>query len=180
LSFSRHFYFIKLKLHFMNASQVHLALTHVPVVLSLTGMAVLLVSLFIKNQTVSRVAFYLLLAAGLFTIPVFFTGEGAEEIAENLPGVSEPLIEAHEEIAKYTIYAVLIAAAGALFGLLRLKPALRKAVYYFVLVTAIVTTALMVQTAHLGGQIRHSEIRQGTLAELDPAGNDGEEEEEDD
>ncbi len=151
----------------MNAAQVHLALTHLPVVLSLTGLVILLVSLFIKNPTVTRVAFYVLLAAGLFTIPVFLSGEGAEEIVENLPGVSEPLIEEHEDFAKLTLYAIIAAAAGSLFGLLRLQPSIQKAVYYFVLVSALATTGMMAQTAHLGGQIRHSEIRQGNIAGQD-------------
>lgn len=164
----------------MNTSQVHLALTHVPVILSLTGLVVLVVSLFIKNQTVTRVAFYILLVAGLLTIPVFLSGEGAEEIVENLPGVSEPLIEEHEELARLTLYAVMLAAAGSLIGLFRFKPAFRKAIYYFVLGAAIMTSALMAQTAHLGGQIRHSEIRNGAIASNDFQDHDSNENDTDD
>lgn len=69
----------------MNESQIHLSLTHLPVILSFIGLIVLAVALIIKNDTVIKTAFYLLLFAGLLAIPVFFTGEGAEETVEKLP-----------------------------------------------------------------------------------------------
>jgi len=72
----------------MNATQVHLAMTHLPVILSLVGMLALLISFFKTNLSLRKTALYILLIAGLTALPVFFTGEGAEETVENLPGVS--------------------------------------------------------------------------------------------
>lgn len=166
----------------MNASQVHLALTHMPVILGLTGLAILTVSLFIKKPVITNIAYWILLAAGLFAVPVFFTGEGAEEISEHLPGVSESIVSKHEELAKFSFYAALLVAAGALIGLFPWKKSLLRVVYYFVLIASIITTGLMIQTAHLGGQIRHTEIRQGALASETNHQNetDGKEEEEED
>ena len=70
----------------MNQAQIHLALTHMPVILSMTGLVILIISLIMKNTVVIKTSFYIFLIAGLFTIPVYFTGEGAEEMVEHLPG----------------------------------------------------------------------------------------------
>ena len=71
----------------MNSVQMHLALTHVPVVLSLVGLVMLAVAFFIKNPTIIKTSYIVLVMAGLSAIPVFLTGEGAEEAIENLPGI---------------------------------------------------------------------------------------------
>ena len=71
----------------MNSVQAHLALTHVPVILSLVGLIMLIIAFIIKNQVLTRTSYFLILAAGIATVPVFFTGEGTEEAVENLPDV---------------------------------------------------------------------------------------------
>ncbi len=150
----------------MNASQIHLALTHVPVILSFIGVVILIVSFFKKNETLTKTAFYIFLAAGLFTIPVYFTGESAEEIVEHLPGVSENLIERHEETAGIALVSISISAMVSLAGLVVSRfPGLAKLIKLTVLFFALGSAAIMAQTAHLGGQIRHSEIRNGFVAQ---------------
>ena len=102
----------------MNGSQMHLALTHVPVVLSIVGFVVMIVALLKKNDTLTKTALYFLLFAGVSAVPVFFTGEGAEEAIEHLPGVSENVIEKHEALAKVAFGLVVAAAIVSLIGLL--------------------------------------------------------------
>ena len=146
----------------MNGSQMHLALTHVPVVLSLVGLVVLIVGLLKRNDTLTKTAFYLLVFAGITAIPVFFTGEGAEETIEHLPGVSENVIEKHEALAKVAFGLVGAAAIVSLVGILFYRQAaIRRAIGPLVLILAFATSVIMVVTAHLGGQVRHTEIRSG-------------------
>lgn len=157
----------------MNQTQIHLALTHVPVILSLTGLVVLVISLVRKNITGTRIAFYILLAAGLFSLPVFFSGEGAEEAVEELPGVSETIIEKHENIAGLSLWFILGTGFLSLIGLLKIAgKQLVRVAKFAVLALAFVTAGLMFYTAHLGGQIRHTEI-QGALA-MNSEGEEGE------
>ena len=146
----------------MNSVQLHLALTHVPVILSLAGLIMLAVTFFIKNPTVTKTSYILLLVAGIAALPVYFTGEGTEEAIENLPGVSESVIEKHEEVAKLAMIAIAAAGLLALSALFssRWQPAAR-VFKVVVLLLALTSGGLMAQTAHLGGQIRHSEIRSG-------------------
>ncbi len=149
----------------MNASQIHLALTHVPVMLSIIGLVILIVGLLKKNETITKTSFYILLAAGIFTLPVYFTGEGSEEIVENLPGVSESVISQHEHIAQFTLISISITALFALAGIFMhaLKSA-GKLVRIGVLVLSFISAGAMARTAQLGGAIRHTETRAGGTA----------------
>ena len=166
----------------MSGVQLHLALTHVPVILALLAFVMLTVNFMLKNDTLTKTAYVLLVAAGIAAIPVFLTGEGAEEAVENLPGVSESIIESHEDLAKLSMVAISIAGAAALAGLLAFKSAFaNRFLKVAVFVLSMIAGGLMAQTAHLGGQIRHTEIRDA--AAMQNGNNEqgsGEQEEDDD
>ncbi|MBY0275882.1 hypothetical protein K2Z84_11100, partial [Candidatus Binatia bacterium] len=81
----------------MNAAQIHLALTHLPVVTALLAAATLAVAAVARSAATRRFGLVLLVVAGLAAIPTQMSGEGAEEIVEDRPGVSEALIERHED-----------------------------------------------------------------------------------
>jgi uncharacterized membrane protein len=152
----------------MNASQIHLALTHVPVVLSFIGLIILSIGLLKKNETITKTSFYLLLAAGIFTVPVYLTGEGTEEAVENLPGVSESLISKHEDVANLTLIVISLTALIALSGILFYsRRIIGKIARTSVFILSLISAGAMAQTAHLGGSIRHTEIRSGVAAVSD-------------
>ncbi len=167
----------------MNSVQLHLALTHVPVILSLISLVMLITALFLKNNTVTKTSYVLMLIAGIATLPVFFTGEGAEEAVENLPNVSAA-IERHEEVAKFAMLSIAVAGLAALTALFSFKWKIASKVFkMMLLVLAVVSGGLMAQTAHLGGQIRHTEIRNGVAfqnSEVDINGNENNHSEEKD
>jgi uncharacterized membrane protein len=146
----------------MNSSQIHLALTHVPVILSILGLVVMIVAMAKRNDTLTRTAFFILLFAGLAAVPVYYTGEGAEETVEHLPGVSEAIIEKHEDVAKIGFGTILVTAIGSLAALVVYrKTDIMRLLKPFVFLLALATAGIMVATAHFGGQVRHSEIRPG-------------------
>jgi uncharacterized membrane protein len=152
----------------MNASQIHLALTHVPVVLSFIGLVILSIGMLKKNETITKTSFYLLLAAGIFTVPVYLTGEGTEEAVENLPGVSESLISKHEDVANLTLIVISLTALIALSGILFYsRRIIGKMARTSVFILSLISAGAMAQTAHLGGSIRHTEIRSGVAAVSD-------------
>jgi hypothetical protein len=76
--------------------------------------------------------------------------------------VSEALIEHHEEAADralaMTLAAGLVAAAALLAVRVRRERAIR-ILFAVALVGALASAGMMAQVAHLGGQIRHEEIR---------------------
>lgn len=146
----------------MNSAQIHLALNHVPLFLSILGAAILLLGMIKKNESFKNLSLYLLVAAAIFTAPVFLTGEGTEELVERLPGVNEAGIEEHEEMAKISLIVIIITGAIALAALLLKKNAMvARVLLIAVIILSLVSFGTMAQTAHLGGLIRHSEISNG-------------------
>jgi uncharacterized membrane protein len=151
----------------MNSAQIHLALTHVPVILSLTGLAMLIISLLKRSNSLIKTSYYVLLIAGIIAFPVYLTGESTEELVESLPGVSGAVIERHEEMAKLAMISIIAAGLMALTGLFLFQLKIARIIKQLVLMLAISSGGLMAQTAHLGGQIRHTEIRNGFAASND-------------
>lgn len=101
----------------MNAAQIHLALNHAPLFLSIIGGVILILGMIKKNESFKNLSLYFLIAAALFTVPVFLTGEGTEELVENLPGVNETAIEEHEDMAKISLIIIIITGAISLLWL---------------------------------------------------------------
>jgi len=147
----------------MNAAQIHLALNHAPLFLSIIGGGILILGMIKKNESLKTISLYMLVAAAIFTAPVYLTGEGTEELVENLPGVNEATIEAHEDMAKISLIIIIITGAVALLGLLLRKNAgMVKLVSIAAVLLSLASFGTMAQTAHLGGLIRHTELQAGT------------------
>jgi uncharacterized membrane protein len=167
-----------LKNNSMNAAQIHLALNHVPLFLSLLGGGILILGMIRKNESFKTLSLYMLVAAALFTAPVFLTGEGTEELVEHLPGVNEQAIEKHEDMAKIALIVIIITGAISLLSLLLKKNA---AISKITLATAVLFSlasfGTMAQTAHLGGLIRHSEMQSGSTNNAKATENEEEDEE---
>lgn len=149
----------------MNAAQIHLALNHAPLFLSILGGGILILGMIKKNESFKNLSLYFLVAAAIFTAPVFLTGEGTEELVERLPGVNKTAIEKHEDMAKISLIIIIITGTVALAGLfLRKNATIAKQVFAVALLLSLASFGTMAQTAHLGGQIRHSEIQGSAMA----------------
>lgn len=151
----------------MNAAQIHLALNHAPLFLSILGGGILLLGMIKKNESFKNLSFYFLIAAAIFTIPVFLTGEGTEELIEHLPGVNESAIERHEDMAKISLIIIIITGIVALAGFfLKKKAGIAKAIWGTALILSLASFGGIAKTAHLGGLIRHSELQAGATTEV--------------
>jgi uncharacterized membrane protein len=113
----------------------------------------------------------LFIIIALLSIPAYLTGEPAEELVENLPGVDKASIEQHEEAAQVAFVGVLILGAATLVGLIffGLGKSVPNSLSVIVLVLSLIVFVLMARTANLGGSIRHTEIRPDFHS---PMGND--------
>jgi uncharacterized membrane protein len=150
----------------MNWAYAHLLLNHLPVLGSFLGLGLLLAGLVRRSPALSRAALWTLLATALLGIATFWTGERAEELVEELPGVEHELIHEHEEAAEQARIAFLAAGALALAALVfRREGAARRALLGLTLVVALVAAVLLARAANLGGPIRHPEIRSGAPGE---------------
>jgi hypothetical protein len=142
----------------MNLIHLHLMLNPAPILGTLFGLGLLGFGLWRKSMDNQKAALGMLVLAALLAVPVFLTGEPAEDAAENQPGVSQPIIEAHESAATGAFGGVGVAALGGLIVFRRGKPLL---VWFgsAILGTSLIVGGLMAWTANLGGQVRHTEVR---------------------
>jgi formate hydrogenlyase subunit 3/multisubunit Na+/H+ antiporter MnhD subunit len=159
----------------MDAVHIHLFLNHIPIVGALASVLLLAYATIRKSDEVLRVGFMALVLTALVTIPVYLTGEPAEEVAEKLPGVTDAFIEEHEDAGKLAMIAAVLTGVVALASLLfaRRSDKVGQTLTWVTILLSVVTTGAMVRTGGLGGQIRHTEIRSAGTAGA-PASRDAE------
>lgn len=145
----------------MNGAHVHLLLNHIPILGVLFALLLLSAAMPRRSQVHARLALQVIVAAALLAIPVYLSGEPAEQQIERLRPSAEAVVEAHESAALGSLAAVELlgfVAAGALWSSRRSRE-----LGYRSLVTiwagALLVSASVAWTAYLGGQIAHPEIR---------------------
>ena len=144
----------------MNDAHLHLLFNHLPIVGSLIGLLILAVGIFFKQPMVRKTAFGVLVFSALVTLPAFFTGEGAEEIVEELPGISHNLIHEHEEAAELALWLSETLGILALiaFYLEHIQHKFSGMANFFTLIFSIGTFVSFAKTGNTGGEIHHPEI----------------------
>jgi len=150
----------------MDATHLHLLLNHFPIIGSLLGVGVMVYGYLTSSEQVKKAALWIWAAMAVIAIPVFLTGEPAEESVEGLAGVSEGLIDKHEEAAELAIWLMEALGLLSLITLVtaKMKSSLSKPMVLIATILSLATFAAMARTGYLGGQIRHTEIRSGVTA----------------
>lgn len=148
----------------MNDAHFHLVVNHLPIVGVLIGFLVLLAGLMMKKPQIKNTALGIFIFSALTAIVAFYTGEGAEEIVENLPGISETLIHKHEEQAELFFTMMLILGGVSLITLFLQYKKLSFSKYGFVLILllSIISIVISKNVGTSGGEITHIEIRSDT------------------
>ena len=145
----------------MNDAHLHLLVNHFPIIGTLFGLGILISGMLLKNNSVKNTAYILFIVAAVFSAFSMGTGEGAEELVEDLPNIGKQIIHEHEEIAEK--FAIIMYATG-LFGLLSLYTSIKnhklaKTVSFITLILALFAVVFAKSVGTTGGEIRHTEIR---------------------
>jgi len=147
----------------VNLAYLHLVLNHFPIIGTVIGLGLFVVSFVGKNDDLKRASLMVLAAAALLALPTFFSGIGAQRAIRGDPAVSAVLIERHEGAAILALFFMEIAGALALVGLWqRHRVSSGKARSWnsmAILLFSVVTAGLMARVGTTGGDIRHPEIR---------------------
>jgi uncharacterized membrane protein len=157
----------------MNDAHLHLVVNHFPIIGTIFGLGILITGIVMKNNVIKNIAYVLFCISAVFGFASMFTGEGAEEIAEKLPSVTDQIIHDHEEMAEKLAIVLYALGLVSLIGLyLNIKNHAKASLLsYLALVIAIVGVMIGKQTGTTGGEIRHTEIRTNTTsAALDQNG----------
>lgn len=146
----------------MNQAHVHLLVNHFPIIIPIIAFIVVLAGFAFKSELVKRIAYGLFVLGALFTLAAMQSGEGAEEIVEEMVGVSHDVIHEHEESAEtFAIFSYILGLLSALAFWSSWK---KKAWSNYIGYLAIITAAVVISQAHSagksGGDIRHPEINQ--------------------
>lgn len=158
----------------MNELQIHLFLNHVPILGALAALLVVIIGVVIKNNAVRMSGLVVYIVMALAVVPTYLSGEGAEERIENLAGISETVIESHEEMAELSLWIMLAAAAigaSALFTQWKGKSIAGTLSIAFVIV-AIGAFIQIGLTGHEGGKIRRPDMTSGIAAPAAAKDND--------
>lgn len=145
----------------MNNAHFHLIVNHLPIVGLLIGMLVLISGLVFKNTAVKLIAYGIFIFSAICSIVAFYTGEGAEEVIEKMTGISETLINTHEEYAEsFFVLTLILGSIASVTFIAELRKF--KHVKYLIILCFLVAIADGVLAKYVGtsgGEIRHSEIR---------------------
>lgn len=142
-------------------AHLHLIINHVPTIGTVTGIGLLLLALVRRNEHVTHASLEVLFLVALVTLPTFITGVASQAAVEDLEGPTQAIIAAHQDAALAAF--VLMEITGALAWLtlwqIRRRTAPAPWAVPLVLLFSAFTLAVMANTATLGGEIRHAEIR---------------------
>jgi hypothetical protein len=146
----------------LNMAHFHLLLNHVPVIGTYLAIALLGYGVASNKSEITRASLGLFVLMGLAAFGVFLTGEPAEHAVEGVAGVSEGLIEGHEEAALLSTILLGVFAGLSLGGILfyrRSAGGIPRRFAVMALVLSAVPALSLAWTANRGGLIRHSELR---------------------
>lgn len=145
----------------MNDAHWHLVVNHFPIIGTIFGLGIILVGLIRKNKTIVNVAYSLFIVAALSGFASMNTGEGAEELVEEMPNVGDKIIHIHEEIAEKLALILYVLGSISIIGLFMNFKQHAKAslLSYFAAVVAVVAVIIAKEVGTTGGEIRHTEVR---------------------
>ena len=145
----------------MNGAQFHLVLNHFPIVTFLLSVFLLIWAWKSKSPDLKKAGLLFVIFGAVFLVFTFLTGEPAEDVLKNLPGFSKSLVHEHEEAAEFALIFGCISGAFALATLyfMKVKQKLAHPAFLAVIFLTLFTCTVFLRTAHLGGLIKHDEIR---------------------
>ncbi len=165
----------------MNEVQVHLALNHFPIVGFLMFVPVFLYGILRQKHDVLKISLIAFFVLGLISLVVHNSGEGAEEVLEEM-GASHDLIHEHEEAGEKAFWLAMITGFASVFVLAMrwYYEDWKRWVYVGILVLGISTIVVTSFAGATGGKIRHSEeLEKGSSAQQTSPENESEADEHD-
>jgi uncharacterized membrane protein len=148
-----------------NEAHFHLIINHFPIILPIVGLIILIIGFLMKVELVKRITYGIFIVAAATSFLAMNSGEGAEEIVEEL-GRNHHAIHEHEEHAE--TFAIVSYLMG-LFSVIALwlnwkKHPFKDLSMYLVVLISIAVLFLARGVGQSGGEISHEEIK-STISE---------------
>jgi uncharacterized membrane protein len=141
-------------------------ITHLPIIGAFIGLLILVFAYLKKDANVKTAAYLVFVVCAIGTCIAYATGEGAEELVENLPGVVEAAVETHEDAAMYSLVSMIALGVMSMIGIIQIRWNASKFnfIHSLILVLSLLSMATITYTGNLGGKIRHTEITNASAA----------------
>ena len=154
----------------MNYAYWHIATNHLPVVAMPFIFFLLLAGVISKSRDYVKAGYVAAIVVALITIFVWKTGGPAAHMLKNIPEVQGSDIHEHAQAAFFGLWSSEIVGALALIGLWLMRGENRSTRWpYVVLIFSLWSSTVFARVAHLGGLIRHPEIRSTPAVSSSPA-----------
>jgi uncharacterized membrane protein len=151
-----------------NEAHFHLLINHFPIILPFVGLVILIIGILLKAELVKRIAYGIFIVGAATSLMAMNSGEGAEEIVEEL-GRNHHAIHEHEEHAEtFAILAYILGLFSAIaFWLNWKKHPFNDLSMYLVALISVVVLFLARGAGQSGGEISHEEIKSSFSVEKD-------------
>jgi len=130
-------------------SQLHPAIVHFPIALTLTGFLFLVIG-YLKRPDFKRFSVYILILAFLSSFIAVYTGSRAGEEMKEIPNIEQAL-EKHADMGENIRWALGICAILGIIALSNLSG--RKAVGFLFFLAYLLSAVLVGYTGYLGGEL---------------------------
>ncbi|MDA0842069.1 MAG: hypothetical protein O3B01_06590 [Planctomycetota bacterium] len=148
----------------MTAVRLHLMVVHLPVVGCLFVLAILLVAHQTRQEIVFKIGYGLLLFCTVSGAVAYISGGYAYEQLASKPVVQVEHTDPHALIARAAFTLLVVAGVATLSVFLQYLQGENPHVWHRrgILIATFVLVYLFAWTAHLGGRVRHEEIRESS------------------
>jgi len=151
-------------------SRVHIVLNHFPTAGFVFAIAFYVMALVTNNDLMKQGSLVLFVICGIVGVPTYVTGTATMWAVTQppIPEISKAVINAHRDMAFWTMVGLGLTGAAAWTELWRYRyfGSFSKTSLTLVTLFAIATLGIMTETGHRGGLINHPEIR--SAAEILP------------
>ncbi len=144
----------------MNAAHLHLISNHAPLFGLIAGLLLLAWGMLRNSREIRVVSYVLFILSALAAALAYLSGDAAESLVENMPGISEAAIERHQENATFALVFIGLTAVVSIVAMFaeRGGATFRRGLLIGLFVVGAISVGAVGYTASLGGQIHHTEI----------------------
>ena len=156
----------------MNGAYPHLLVNHLPLLGTIFGILILGAGMVLRKDTVKQTGLCTLVFAALSSALALLTGDPAGEVVKTFPGISESIVDYHENMAYMSLWILIpsgVLSAMAFYSIWKKEKAAKNLVIA-AMALSLLTAGMMSYVGKTGGQIRHSELRNQSAGT--PAGQD--------
>jgi uncharacterized membrane protein len=151
----------------MTDAHLHLVVNHFPIIGLLFASGILLIGVLSKSVPLKNTAYVIIIISAIFGFLSMYTGEGAEEMVENMPNIGHKIIHEHEELAEKFVLVLYAAGVLSIIGLyLNIKKHSKANIVSLItMIIALIAFGFATFVGTSGGEIRHTEIRTDAVGE---------------